>query len=635
MSSRTESEPRIVDLTELYDEPSPWPRRIVWALVVIGILLALDTVWTVLSVRGQMERAEGALGRGADGLLEGNVDEAGTSFQDAAAAAGDTRSFLHHPAALLASVTPFISDDVRAVHHLVDAASLAADAGTTLTGAARRVGWQGGSLSGLSAGDTSLASTLSAAGGEIRSAAGQLESASTILTDTPTVGLTGPVRKAVLAGRDQVVKRADLLSSARDLANVVPSLFQDGRRYLLVVQNPNQPRGTGGYMGYMGFLHSVNGDLTLDRFFRTPTELAKVPVKAPEDYSKRYERYGALVDMRQSNLSPDLPTSANVTLELARDLGWGEFDGIFMVDPIWMKYMLEATGPVDTPGWPQAITADNVVQVLGRDVFTLDQNSASDRAQDLIGTAVWNAVQTRNVPGTAMGEALARAAAERHLQVYSIHPDEEATLGRLNVTGRAALGKNPLSVVYEARSDNKVGYFIDRKMDVDVTLDDRGNATVTTTVRMKNGAPDGPPSRLLGEGTDVPVGTWSSLISAYMPERVSGHPTFLPRGGNSGTMQEFGHQVGFGEVTIPSKGTAEWSVTYEAPDAVTYVEGASEYRLTFLPQPSLSPIPITVRIHLPDDHSVTSTSTGMQTNGTTATYEDSPTTPEEIWVRFA
>ena len=634
MSSDTAPRSFTAGVPEYYEEPGPWRRRIVFAVLVIGVLLALDAIWVVLKVRGQMESAQGALKRGADALLEGEVEEAGLSFDQATEATGGANGLLNHPAAAVAGIIPFISDDVRAVHRLIDAGAVAADAGTTLTGAAERVGWQGGSLSGLSQGDQSLAATLGAAGNDIRTASGKLQGAADILTETPLVGLTGPVRTAVVAGRDEVVARAGLLSSANDLAQVVPALFQDGRRYLLVVQNPNQPRGTGGYMGYMGFLHSDDGSLQLDDFFRTPAALARRPVEAPADYTERYEAFGALRDLRQANLSPDLPTSADVVLQMADQLGWGRFDGVMMVDPVWMKYMLETTGPVETPGWPDSITADNVVDVLGHDVFLLDQGSASDRAQDLIGTAVWEAVQVRNVSGAAMAEALARASTERHLQVYSTHPEEEATLARLGVSGQAAFGRNPLSVVWAATSDNKVGYFVERSLAVDVALDEDGAATVTTTVRMRNGAPDEPAGRLLGEGDDVPVGTWGSLVSVYMPERIEGRPTFDARGTETGTVEEFGHPVGYAHTLTPAGGSSTWSVTYVAPDAVTSSTGGSEYRLDFLPQASLSSIPISIRVHLPDGMTVTSTSPGMQTNGQIATFKDSVATTQSIWVRF-
>jgi hypothetical protein len=120
-----------------------------------------------------------------------------------------------------------------------------------------------------------------------------------------------------------------------------------------------------------------------------------------------------------------------------------------------------------------------------------------------------------------------------------------------------------------------------------------------------------------------------------MPEQVDGEPTFRSSGpGFTGQSTEFGHAVSFGEVSAAPGTTARWSVTYVAPHAVISSGGGSEYRLDFLPQASLSPVPVTVAVHLPPAMSVTGTAPGMQTDGQTATYEGQPGTAESIWVRF-
>jgi hypothetical protein len=288
-----------------------------------------------------------------------------------------------------------------------------------------------------------------------------------------------------------------------------------------------------------------------------------------------------------------------------------------------------------------------VLQVLGHDVFLLDDGAApvegnvatspSNAAQAAIGTALWDAIQTRDGTGTAIASALARATAERHLQLYSVHPEEQAALSRLGATGEANLGKNPLYVVWEGLSANKAAWFAERSVDVEVDLAGDGAATVTTTLHLTNHAPaDGPAGDFLGYGTDFPIGTWASEVSVYQPEQITGIPSYDSSGPTvTGQEQEFGHPVSLGFVWAPAGRSYTWSVTYEAPDAVTAVGDLSEYRMDFLPQPTLAPIPLSLRIHLPDGTTVSSTSTGTQVDGATATFEGQPTTAQSIWVRFS
>ncbi len=610
---------------------------------IFGLLL-LDAAWIAINVKSDLQTARSALTTGGDALIGGSVDAAEPAFRQAAETTSHADGLLRHPAALLARYLPFVGDDVRAVQGLTEAASTAAGVGTELTAAARSVGWAGGSLTGLSSGSSSLANTLSKAGGQIRSAADRLRTAATVLSTTSTGGLIGPIREAVIEASSEIGGRAALLDSAKNLAEVVPSLFQDGRRYLLVVQNPDEPRGTGGFMGYFGFLRSVDGSLQLERFFPAEGELADRPVDAPADYRARYARFDALIDIRQSNFTPDLPTAANVTLQLARRLGWGEFDGIMLVDPVWMQYMLEAIGPVETPAWDVPIDVDNVLSVLCHDVFLLDERapavhaeeSRSNIAQGRIGTAIWNAIQTRDVAGTALATALARASAERHLQVYSSDPQEEQLLSNLGVGGETVLGRNPLFVSWIGLSANKAAYFAQRSVDVDVDVAQDGTATVTTTLHLHNTAPDDPPGGLLGDGSDFPVGTWASEVSVYMPERIEGIPTYEASGPTvTGQEEEFGRPVSLGFVWAPAGRSYTWSVTYVAPEAVTTVADESEYRLDFLPQPMLSPLPLRIHVQLPPGATATSGSAGVQIDGGSASFEGQPATAQSIWVRFS
>ena len=319
---------------------------------------------------------------------------------------------------------------------------------------------------------------------------------------------------------------------------------------------------------------------------------------------------------------------------MAAQRGWGEFDGIFLVDTVGLQDLLEATGPVDVPGSGQQLSAANVIQVLGHDVF-LTAEKHSNEVQGAIGRAVWDAVQTRSYSATALATALSRSVVERHLQIYSTHPSEEALVDRFGAAGATTLGKNPLAVVWVGISANKAAYFARRSVDQAVTLDTSGTATVTTTLHLTNTAPDAPASELLGDGTSYPVGTLGMLTSVYLPQKIDGYPGFTSSGPTvTGVEHEFGRPVGLGYLETPSGGRFAWSMTYTVPSAVTETNGVKEYRVDYLPQPMLSPMPISVTIELPAGATVSGTSPGVQVSGTTVTYADSPTTSQSIWVQF-
>jgi hypothetical protein len=570
---------------------------------------------------------------GADALLEGRIDQASARFERAARTSGRAEDLGRHPIGWLAGVLPWLGDDVHAVRALAETGELTAVAGARLVEAARRTGWRGDEVPGLG-GDAGLSpDALDAVAPELGEATAALRHGEQVLAGVSVEGLVGPIRDAVISARGELAGRAELVSTASDLSRLLPSLLANGRRYLLIVQNPAEPRGTGGFMGFYGFLQARKTRLELSNLFPAGGQPSAEPAKAPADYVERYERFFSLVDLRQSNFTPDLPTAARVILQLGADRGWGKFDGVFMVDTVWMRDVLGALGPVRAPSWSEPITADNVLSVLAEQVSVHEE---SNRIQGQIARAVWTAFQHRDVSATGFATALATSVKERHLQVYSTHPAEQATLRRLGATGETTLGKNPLAVVWQGIGANKLAWFVERRISVDVELDDRGTAIVTTTLLIRNDAPAGPPGELLGGGEDYPVGTFAAYVSVYMPDTIQGTPYFEASGPTvTGIEQEFGRPVALGFMQARSRGgTYSWSVRYVAPGAATRGGGAEEYRLDYLPQPTFDPVPVSITIHLPEDMEAIVASPGMEVDGSTAVFRDALTTERSIWVRY-
>ena len=473
---------------------------------------------------------------------------------------------------------------------------------------------------------------------EVRAADADLTNALNVLDGVSTDGLLPPVQDAVVTARGELAARAELLGSATDVAELVPSLLAKGQRYLLIIQNPGEVRGTGGFMGFFGTLESDGTGLQLTKLFPTGDTPKVKAVNAPADFKARYARFQSLIDIRQANFTPDLPTAAGVITQMASELGWGKFDGIFLVDTVWMQYMLEATGPITAPGWDGAITTDNVVDVLGTQLPALP-SERSNAIQASIGQAVWSAIQNGDLSPSTFATALSRSVKERHMQLWFADPAQEALADGLGATGREELGKNPISVVWQGLAASKVAIFTERTTDVDVTLDAQGTATVTTTLHVTNSAPTTPPASpvdLLGNGDDFPVGTFAGYASVYLPKEIAGTPTFEASAPTvTGVEHEFGHPVAIGFLRVPAGGEMTWSVTYTVPNAITNVGADTvEYRMDFLPQPTFTPGPLNVTIHLPEGAITQDRSPGVDGGQGTLTYRDRPAVPTAIWVRY-
>jgi hypothetical protein len=228
-----------------------------------------------------------------------------------------------------------------------------------------------------------------------------------------------------------------------------------------------------------------------------------------------------------------------------------------------------------------------------------------------------------------MAEAMSLAARERHLQVYSAHPEEEAQLRELGASGEAGLTPDSVAVSWFGPIASRVGFFARKSVDYQIGLRDDGSALVTVTATLENPAPAGPISILLGRGVDVPVGTNVVDANAYLPAGA----TYL--GGSirptAGPRVELGHPVVSVPLEVAPGGSVTWRLRYRYPDAVT--DGQFLLRLVALP--ALRPDQVSVEIQPPAGFTLTSLSTALSADGTSLRYEGAPTTGVDLVARVA
>ncbi|HEX9885632.1 MAG TPA: DUF4012 domain-containing protein, partial [Longimicrobiales bacterium] len=532
------------------------------ALGAIALLAALDAVWVATTAGRELRATRDRLVAGSDALLEGRPDEASTSFLLAEESAGRVAGALRHPMGTVAAWLPIVGDDVHALRALAGASELAARAGRSLAEAAQETGWDGTTVPGLSSAGSIDTAAVARAGPAVRSAATLLTRAERALATVSTSRLFGPVREAVDTAREELASRARLARTAATLSELLPPFLGDPtpRRYLVVMQNLSDPRGSGGFPGNYAVLTATDGRIGLEGLAPTTTLGTVPPIDAPKEVATRYARFGALTHFTAATYPPDFPTSARLLIAMWEAAGRPPVDGVISVDPVWMSYVLSAVGPVDTPFWPGPITAQSVTDVLLRRTFETPSQTESNLIQGALGMALWQAILERPLPAQAFGEAMARAARERHLQVFSADPAEERALDALGASGRFDPGPNALVVAWDGGVGARTGFFAEKDVRYEATLAPDGSAEVTVTVALTNGAPTGPPSVLLGTGSsrDVPVGYYGAFVNVYLPPRVDPDKVEVRGGTLQLVERELGRPVVMGLIGAPAGGTDEF-----------------------------------------------------------------------------
>jgi hypothetical protein len=612
-------------------------RRLALLFVLVSLLaLAADAVLAARQAAGSLESARSYLEQAAEQLIRGQTGEAATSFGLAEERARNADRATKRPGLILGGVLPVFGDDVRAVRALGKASVLLAEAGGYLVKAADAAGWDGDELPGFLAGGTIDLTVLERAEPGLQQAAERFNRASALLAEIPQGGLLPSLAQAMAQARGEVEDQTRLVTSSAELTRLLPSFLgaNEPRRYFLAIQNLSAPRGSGGFLGHYGILRAEQGRIRLGRLAQVSSLGRVPPVAASPDVETRYASLGGVTHFIAANYSPDFPTSAQVLLGMWERKTGEPLDGVIAVDSVWMSYVLQAIGQVSTPAWPEPLTSENINRIVNRDTFTLP-SAESNRAQGAIGAALWGALLKEPPPARGFGSAMARATRERHLQVYARNPEEQEALRRMGAAGELRLPPFPLFVVWQDAVASRTGYFAEKRIIHRIDFQADGSAEILTEVTLENGAPDGPPSTLLGFGrTGDPVGYFAAYVNVYLPLGATDIRTEVSGGPTLGLVEEeFGHPVVTELLGAPSGEEATLRVQYRLAGTEPGTDERNE-AFQVIPQPALRPDLVTVEVRLPLEARILG-ARGLDTGGITARYRARPPSLVPLAIRWS
>ena len=489
------------------------------------VLVVADLAWASARAVDGFQQARDSLESGGQSLQSGDVATARNDFAAAESAGAQAQGSLSHPSVSLVGALPWFSDEIDAARRGADAIVLASQGGGAYADAAEAAGWDGTNLPGFAPGGHIDAGAIQRAAPDIEKAADLLGQADAELSPIDTSTLQAPLDRLVGDAKDEIHARAQQASVAAGLAELLPPMLgADGERtYLLVTVSPSDPRGTGGYPGVYGLLHTDGKQIRLSGLAASSDIPEVKRVDGPADVKKAWGWAGIDSAFWDTTYTPDFPTAAGFMKGIWEAGGGQPVDGVIAGDPALMSALLAVTGPVDTPAWPETITADNVEQIVGADVYKTTSQEQSDAWEIGIGDALWSAVFTRPLPMEALSSAISSSVAGGHLQVWSADAGEETALTELGADGSFELPADGSPVVtLTGFTSNRAGYFAKKNVEVERGVDAKGRPTMTVTVTIENRAPDGPPSILLGmHPSDVggkPIGTFGTDVNVYMPK---------------------------------------------------------------------------------------------------------------------
>lgn len=261
-----------------------------------------------------------------------------------------------------------------------------------------------------------------------------------------------------LDGLASVVATADAA-----VALLPPMLGSDEpRTYLLLGMNNGELRAGGGIPGALVLLRVDAGRVETVRQVSTsgiPDFAEPVLPLHPDDVTLHTERLGRFV--QDVTATPDFPTTGALAAQMWAEAQGEQVDGVLAADPVALSHLLAATGPVEVSlPRPLAtrlgrdtveITADNVVDVLVRQVYDVFDPQEADRFFAAVAAKVL--ARVGNTDELAALVPAVRAAADEHrLRAWSADPQEQERLAATAIGG---------SFTAAAETRDAVGVFLD------------------------------------------------------------------------------------------------------------------------------------------------------------------------------
>jgi len=275
------------------------------------------------------------------------------------------------------------------------------------------------------------------------------------------------------------------------------------RTFLVQTMDRAELRPTGGFTGQFGELSITGGrvapfslkDISLVEYTDNSPTLGLV---TPPQYRSwwPFANWG----LRDSNLSADFPTSAQIAINKYKSEVGHQVDGVIMFTPFLIEHILQVVGPIQVPGYNDTITAQNIEERLHyyqqdstglakQVIYQPGDKATSSRKRFTALLAQLLMDRVRHAPPDeilTIASQVLQDLKTKDLQIYVTNPQVEQLLMKLG--DAAQVDRSPahdgLYVVQANLSASKASQYVRTILHDTVTLNANGGATHVLQMRL-------------------------------------------------------------------------------------------------------------------------------------------------------
>ncbi len=350
-----------------------------------------------------------------------------------------------------------------------------------------------------------LLETIKAIEPELDSIAGDLDTANQALASIdperyPEQIKGQELRSLILKAQGGVKQADEMLNQYRPILLRLPSITgstEDGRRkYLVLFQNDNELRPTGGFLTAYAIINIENGKVEAEKSDDIYELDLKYPKKAPiPEKLGKYLTSEKKLNLRDMNISPDFKLSMD---EFSREYKTvkGEpqdIDGIIALDTEMLTSLLKVLGPVNVNG--QTFSAEispacdcpQIIYALS-EIITRPTPYLRDDRKGILGPLMREILFKVYGGNKSQLPMIVQTGFEglqgRHMQMYFFNEEDQQAAELINGAGRMtapAENKDFLAIVNANLAGAKSNLFITYDVEQEVV---RGDGNIEKTVKI-------------------------------------------------------------------------------------------------------------------------------------------------------
>ena len=362
------------------------------------------------------------------------------------------------------------------------------------------------------------------------------------------------------------------------------------KKYLLLFQNSNEIRPTGGFIGSYGILEFDKGkivNLAIDDIYNPDGQITirDIKITPPEPIAVLLNE--DRVYMRNANWDPDFPSSAATIEDLYYKVTGEEIDGVIAIDLTFVKNLMKATGPVFLTSYNEEITSENIYErtQLHSEFNYQDGSDQKKSFLTILSSKLLESLfslQKEKMPVLLSG--LSESFDQRHALVYLENNPLSLVLHDKKWDGAVLeTDKDYLSIINANLGGTKANYYVKNAYEYSVSSKTR-DGLLRAQIVMKydhtgenNSWPGGPYTNYFRVLT--PSGT--KLTGAHIYNQDGGDEDFMQKAVISSEGQYTSYEYFF---TLNPKETATVVIEYDLPSGLNLTADSKEYSLIWQKQ---------------------------------------------------